>query len=41
MVDLPIYLNFIFSFLATVGFAIYYNAPKVSLIQSGIVGGIG
>ena len=41
MVELPIYLNFIFSFLATVGFAIYFNAPKVSLIPSGIVGGIG
>ena len=41
MIDLPIYLNFLFAFLATVGFAIYFNAPKISLIPSGIVGGIG
>ncbi|MBC5997599.1 threonine/serine exporter [Romboutsia ilealis] len=41
MVDLPIYLNFTFAFLATVGFAVYFSAPKVSLIPSGIIGGLG
>lgn len=41
MVDLPIYLNFIFAFLATVGFVIYFNAPRISLIPSGVVGGLG
>lgn len=41
MVDLPIYLNFTFAFLATVGFAVYFSAPRVSLIPSGIIGGLG
>ncbi|MGL5695297.1 MAG: threonine/serine exporter family protein [Peptostreptococcaceae bacterium] len=41
MVDLPIYLNFLFAFLATVGFAVFFNAPRVSLVPSGIVGGFG
>lgn len=41
MVDLPIYLNFTFAFLATIGFAVYFSAPRVSLIPSGIIGGLG
>lgn len=41
MVDLPVYLNFTFAFLATVGFAVYFSAPKISLIPSGIIGGLG
>ena len=34
-------INFIFSFVATVGFSIFFNAPKKSLIPCGIIGGIG
>ena len=41
MIDLPIYLNFTFAFLATIGFAVYFSAPRVSLIPSGIIGGLG
>ena len=33
--------NFIFSFAATLGFSIFFNAPKKSLIPCGVVGGIG
>ena len=33
--------NFFFSFLATVGFSIFFNSPKKSLIPAGIIGGIG
>ncbi|MGM9533995.1 MAG: threonine/serine exporter family protein [Intestinibacter sp.] len=33
--------NFIFSFVATVGFSIFFNAPKKSLIPCGVIGGIG
>ncbi|WP_419725548.1 threonine/serine exporter family protein [Terrisporobacter petrolearius] len=41
MTDMPLYLHFIYSFLATVGFAIFLNAPKSTLISSGFVGGLG
>lgn len=41
MPDLPIYLNFTFAFLATVGFAVFFNAPRISLVPSGIIGGLG
>lgn len=33
--------NFIFSFVATVGFSIFFNAPRKSLIPCGVIGGIG
>lgn len=33
--------NFFFSFLATLGFSIFFNSPKKSLINAGIIGGIG
>ena len=33
--------NFFFSFLATVGFSIFFNSPKKSLIPAGVIGGIG
>ena len=36
MTDMPLY-----SFFATVGFAIFLNAPKSTLISSGFVGGLG
>ncbi len=38
---MPLILHFIFSFLGTVGFAVVFNAPKKSLIYSGLCGGIG
>ena len=34
-------INFFFSFLATVGFSIFFNSPRKSLIPAGIIGGIG
>mgnify|MGYP000344991619 FL=1 len=33
--------NFFFSFLATIGFSIFFNSPIKSLIPSGTIGGIG
>ena len=41
MTDMPLYMHFIYSFFATVGFAIFLNAPKSTLISSGFVGGVG
>lgn len=41
MTDMPLYLHFIYSFFATVGFAIFLNAPKSTLLSSGFVGGLG
>ncbi len=41
MTDMPIYLHFIYSTLATVGFAVFLNAPKSTLIPAGITGGVG
>ncbi len=41
MLNIPLYLNFTFAFLATVGFGVFFNAPKISLLPSGITGGIG
>lgn len=41
MTNMPLYLHFIYSFFATVGFAIFLNAPKSTLISSGFVGGLG
>ncbi|WP_455542250.1 threonine/serine exporter family protein [Intestinibacter sp.] len=38
---LDLITNFIFSFAATVGFSIFFNAPKKSLLPCGIIGGIG
>ena len=31
-------VNFFFSFLATVGFSIFFNSPKKSLIPAGTIG---
>lgn len=33
--------NFFFSFLATVGFSIFFNSPIKSLVPAGTIGGIG
>lgn len=38
MIDLPMYIHIIFSYLAAVGFAVFLNAPKKTLYISGIVG---
>ena len=41
MTDMPLYLHFLFSFFATVGFSVFFNSPKSTLISSGFVGGVG
>lgn len=41
MIDAPLYIHFLFSFFATVGFAIFLNSPKSILAHVGIIGGIG
>ena len=41
MIDAPLYIHFLFSLFATIGFAIFLNSPKSILIHSGIIGGIG
>ncbi|MCT4605409.1 MAG: threonine/serine exporter family protein [Marinisporobacter sp.] len=35
------FLQFLFSFLSTLGFAILFNVPKNSLLKASIAGGIG
>lgn len=41
MTDMPIYMHFLYSSLATVGFSVFLNAPVSSLIPAGITGGVG
>ena len=41
MTDMPIYMHFLFSALATIGFSVFFNAPISSLIPAGITGGLG
>ena len=41
MVIVTLLVIFFFSFLATVGFSIFFNSPRKSLIPAGIIGGIG
>ena len=41
MTDMPLYMHFIYAFIATIGFAIFLSAPKSTLISSGFVGGFG
>lgn len=41
MSDMPLFLHFIFGFLATVGFAIFFSSPKNSLLYAGLIGAIG
>lgn len=41
MTDMPLYMHFIYSFIATMGFAVFLNAPKSTLISSGLVGALG
>ncbi|WP_042276712.1 threonine/serine exporter family protein [[Clostridium] dakarense] len=41
MTDMPIYMHFLFSFFATVGFSIFLNAPKSALLPAGVTGAVG
>ena len=41
MSDMPILHHFIFAYIATFGWAIFFNAPKRDLINCGILGAIG
>lgn len=41
MTEAPIYLHFIFSLIATIGFSIFLNAPKKELFHCGLTGAIG
>lgn len=41
MTNMPIYMHFIYSYFATVGFSVFLNAPKSTLIPCGAVGAIG
>ncbi|MEG1311430.1 MAG: threonine/serine exporter family protein [Romboutsia sp.] len=41
MIELPLYIHIIFSFLAAVGFAIFLNSPRTTAIPAGIIGTIG
>lgn len=41
MTDMPIYMHFLYSTIATVGFSVFLNAPKSALIPAGLTGGIG
>ncbi|MDR1774444.1 MAG: threonine/serine exporter family protein [Clostridioides sp.] len=38
---MPIYQNFIFAALATIGFSIFFNTPSKLLPSLGVIGGIG
>jgi len=41
MSDIPVYLHFLYSTIATIGFSIFLNVPKKALLPAGITGGIG
>lgn len=41
MTDMPVYMHFLYSTIATIGFSVFLNAPKSSLIPAGLTGGIG
>lgn len=41
MTDMPIYMHFLCSTIATIGFSVFLNAPKSALIPAGLTGGIG
>lgn len=38
MIEMPLYVHIIFSFLAATGFAVFLNSPKSTLYISGAVG---
>ena len=41
MTDMPVYMHFLYSTIATVGFSVFFNVPKFALIPAGLTGGIG
>ena len=41
MTDMPVYMHFLYSTIATIGFSVFLNAPKSALIPAGLTGGIG
>ena len=41
MTDMPVYMHFLYSTIATIGFSVFLNAPKSALISAGLTGGIG
>ena len=36
-----VYMHFLYSTIATVGFSVFFNVPKFALIPAGLTGGIG
>ncbi|SHJ87253.1 threonine/serine exporter family protein [Tepidibacter formicigenes] len=38
---MPLYLHFVYSFIATIGFSILFNVPKKALFYASITGSIG
>lgn len=38
MIWMPLYIHIVFSFLAAVGFAVFLNSPRKTLLISGVVG---
>ena len=41
MTDMPVYMHFLYSTIATIRFSVFLNAPKSALIPAGLTGGIG
>lgn len=41
MTDMPVFMHFLYSFISTIGFAVFLKAPRSTLIHSGFVGGTG
>ncbi|WP_122640122.1 threonine/serine exporter family protein [Romboutsia sp. Marseille-P6047] len=41
MTNMPVYMHFLYSFFATIGFSVFLDAPKSTLIPCGFTGGLG
>ena len=41
MTNMPLFMHFIFSFISSIGFAIFLSAPKSTLPACGLTGGVG
>lgn len=41
MTDMPIYMHFLYSFIATIGFSIFLCVPKKALLATGFSGALG
>ena len=37
MTDMPVYMHFLYSTIATVGFSVFFNVPKFALIPAGLI----